>query len=355
MAHGGGDFSVEHLHALILAGGGGTRLWPLSRRSKPKQFLRLADDDTLIGACASRVQPLCGWQQTWIVTSQQQEAAARAALPYVPADNFIVEPCGRNTAPAIGLAAQCIHARDPAAVLAVLPADHWIGDAEAFRQLVVRAALAADMPERPGAAGRIVTCGIRPTEPATGYGYIEVGEESAPGLSRAVRFVEKPDADRAKQFVAGGVHLWNSGMFFFRADRILAEIAQHLPELARILRDSQGNPDEATWQTAPSISIDYGIMEKLDEFHVVAADLPWSDVGSFASLPTSQGDVVELAGASRNLVFAQDGTRTVVLAGVQDLCVVVTPDAVLVCPKDRAQDVKKIVTELARRGREELL
>lgn len=337
---------MDHLHALILGGGGGTRLWPLSRRARPKQFISFAGGETLIHACMARVEPLCGAERTWVVAGAEQAGAVREALPHLPAENLVLEPFGRNTAPAIGLGAQRILRRDADAVLAVLPADHFVSDAEGFRAAVARAARAA-------AEGRLVTCGIRPTHADTGFGYIEIVGEVEPGLFRAARFREKPDAGAAARFVAGGA-LWNSGMFFFRADRILDEIRRCLPDLAALLDRVGDRPEAGAWSGAPAISIDYGVMEKVDEFYAVPGDFGWSDVGSFAALPAGAdaGEIVAID-ATGNVVHAEG--RLVALLGVRDLCVIVAGDAVLVCPKDRAQDVRAVVAELEKRGRKDLL
>ena len=347
---------------MIMAGGGGTRLWPLSRRARPKQLLCLLSEQTFLQACAARVEPLCGPARTIVVTTVEQAPEVRRSLPALPHGNVIAEPVGRNTAPCIGLAALELVRRDPDAILAVLPADHHVADDAAFRRVVERAARAAQ--------DKVVTVGIRPDRPEPGYGYIAVGDEVETGLFRALGFVEKPDAARARVLVDGGRHLWNSGMFFFRADRILREIARHLPALAATLNElgralDVGDVDQAAtrvWPAVQAISIDHGVMEKVDEFFVVPGEFGWSDVGSWTALGdllpkdgegnAFKGDVVAVD--SRGNVAVASG-KTIALLGVDDLVVVTTEDAVLVCPKGRAQDVREIVAALEKRARKDLL
>lgn len=299
----------------------------------------------MLGACAARVAPLCGASRTWVVTTREQLAAMRAALPEIPQKNFLCEPFGRNTAAAVGLGARCIVKRDADAIVAVLPADHWIEDAEGFRRVVARALELA-------ASGKLVTSGIRPTHAETGYGYIELDREIESGVWRAARFLEKPAAATAETFVRSGRHLWNSGMFFFRADRILEEIGKWLPDLATVLHEIGPEPSPECWERVPAVSIDVGVMEKVDEFYVVSGDFGWSDIGSFASLPQLRENVIEVD-SQDNVVHAEG--QMVALLGVRGLCVVVTKDAVLVCPADRAQEVRSVVSELERRGRKDIL
>jgi len=345
-----------------MAGGGGTRLWPLSRRARPKQLLHLLGERSFLAACAARMDPLCGPERTFVVTTVEQAPEVRKSLPAVPARNVIAEPIGRNTAPCIGLAALHLVRRDADAVMAVLPADHHIADDESFRRVVARAARAA--------GDRLVTVGIRPSRPETGYGYIAMGDEVEGDLFSALGFVEKPDESKARAFMDGGKHLWNSGMFFFSAARILEEIGRHLPALAATLNElaralDLGDIDQAAtrvWPKLDSVSIDYGVMEKVERFFVVPGDFGWSDVGSFTALGdlmpmdaahnALKGDVVALD-ASRNVVVAEG--RTVALLGVDDLVVVTTADAILVCPKSRAQDVRDVVAALQQRARKDLL
>jgi mannose-1-phosphate guanylyltransferase len=349
---------------VIMAGGGGTRLWPLSRRSKPKQFLPLLPGgETLLAAAVRRCGPIAPIERTVVVTAASQVAEVRRCVPALPEGNVVAEPEGRNTAPCIGLAAQEVEKRDRDAVLAVLPSDQFIRDERSFVRALAQALVLAGK-------GQVVTIGIRPTRPETGYGYIELGEAAAgasaeaKGAFRVARFTEKPDAQTAAGFVAGGHHLWNGGMFVFRADRIRGEIDKHLPELGKLLEAIRKQPGKlgALYRQAPKISIDYGVMEKLPasgDMTVVEADLGWSDVGSWAALP----DVTPLDGAgnavagealaidARGCVLASDGPLVAVV-GVSDLVVVATRDAVLVVPKDRAQDVKKIVEALEAQRRD---
>jgi mannose-1-phosphate guanylyltransferase/mannose-6-phosphate isomerase len=274
-----------------------------------------------------------------VVTEALQAAQVRAALPGLPPDNLVTEPVARNTAPAIALAAQTLARRgEGEAVMAVLPSDHVVTDEAAFTRTLGEAITAA---------GRhLVTIGIHPTRPETGFGYLELEEGGAPGGMRPVRrFVEKPDLARARAYVASGRYLWNSGMFFFRAARLLEETRRHLPEVARALEEG--------YESAPSVSIDYGIMEKAEDIWAVAGDFGWSDVGNWSDLadvhPADDAGQVRLGGplvaidAARNVVV---GDRLVALLGVEDLVVVATDDAVLVMSRERAQDVKAIVARL---------
>lgn len=342
------------LHAVVLAGGGGTRLWPASRRRNPKQLLALGAraDESLLAATVRRLEAVVGGPQIWVVTAAEQLAGVVAALPGVPPAQILAEPVGRNTAAAIGLAAVRVAARDPDAVLAAVPADHAIGNEAEYRAVIGRAlALAA-------AEDTIVGVGILPTGPETGFGYLEPGAPG-PGGSRVVaRFVEKPDRAHAERYVAAG-YLWNAGMFFFRARRILGEIARHLPPLAAGLSEiAAGAPLEDVYPTLPSISIDYGVMEKTRDLLVLTGDFGWSDVGSWSALAdVRRADAAGNVSAGRlvavdahdNIVATDAGL--VALVGVSGLVVVRAGNAVLVVPRDRAQDVRNVVAHLA--GEEE--
>jgi mannose-1-phosphate guanylyltransferase len=356
---------------VILAGGGGTRLWPLSRRRRPKQFLPLVGSgETLLGATVRRLAPLAPLERVLVVTAASQADDVLRAVPDLPPDNLIVEPIGRNTAPAIGLAAIDVIDRDPDGVMAVIPSDQFVSDEAGFRDAVMKAVRAA-------AEGQVVTIGIRPTRPETGYGYIQRGAPipGGPGdqgasvggaLYAVARFVEKPDRQTAERYLAAGDYLWNAGMFFFPARRILAEIQAQLPALGEILEGVGRDSIDlvARYPAAPAISIDYAVMEGLPGrggMAVVPGDFGWSDVGSWDALAelrpsdahgnTILGEAVTIDAHDNVLV----GDRLIAAVGVRDLVIVATDQAVLILPRSRAQDVRQVVAELERTGRDILL
>jgi mannose-1-phosphate guanylyltransferase len=347
-------------YAVILAGGWGERLWPMSTRRRPKQLLALDGGRTLVSRTLDRVAPLVKIDESLAITSESLREAMVPELPLVPCERVVGEPVGRNTAPAIALAARILVLRDPDALLVVLPADHMIVDDSGFRRTLTLAIEAAEK-ER-----ALVTIGIRPTRPETEYGYVRVGSPSATvGVRNVLSFHEKPDPATAEAFVAAGEYLWNSGMFVWRADRFLEEVERHLPEVARALRAVSAGPGEQTFQAevrgyyeaVPSISVDYGIMEKADRVLVVPAGFAWDDVGAWPALArvwgvddsgnSARGDVL-LVDSDGCVVYSEDGT--VAVLGMSDVVVARTGDATLVCPKDRARDVRLIVEELKRRG-----
>ena len=360
------------LYPVVMAGGSGTRFWPLSRQRRPKQFLALAGGAPLLAATVARLPPLAGLERTYVVCGPAHARAVRRLLPGLPARNLLVEPCARNTAPCVGLAALHVARREPRGVMAMLPADHHIARPAGFRSAL---GVAARVAER----GDIATIGVRPSRPETGYGYLEVGARLAlPGRvrrglepHRVKRFVEKPDAATAARYLAQGDHLWNSGIFVFRADVILDEIRRAMPALgaqldriaAALGTPRAGRVLKKVFPECPAISIDYGVMEKSDRIAVVPAEFGWSDVGSFAALSDvraadRQGNVVEgdalVVDGRNNVVLAQPG-RPLAVVGLDDVIAVDAGDAVLLCRRDRAQDVRKVVEELRRRGRVELL
>lgn len=356
---------MDHTYAVIMAGGVGSRFWPSSRAATPKQLLDLTGSGrTMIAATAERLQPDVPPERVFVVTGRVTLDAVRAALPDLPPGNVLAEPQGRNTAPCIGWAAVHVARRDPAGVLAVMPSDHLVADRAAF-MAAVRTAVGA------ARGGALVTFGITPDRPETGFGYIEMGDEVAPGVRRAVRFVEKPDLATAEQYLAAGNFAWNSGMFFFEAERILGEIARQMPELksgldeigAAIGTDAQDQVVERVFPTLPSESVDYGIMEGASGILCVPASFGWSDLGSWAaaydlSPRDAQDNAIDadaIAVGSRGCLVRAPADKLVALVGVEDLVVVDTGDSLLVCKRDRAQDVKKVVNELKQRGRRDLL
>lgn len=355
------------IHPVIMAGGSGTRFWPLSRRTRPKQFLPLTSPKPLLVDTLERLSPLTKPEDAFVVCGPVHAEPVRAMLPALPASQLLVEPVARNTAPAIGLAALHVHARDPEGVLLVLPSDHHIDDTARFREtLSAAAALAGE--------GFLTTIGITPTRPETGFGYIHTGAPlgTRVGLqaTRVRRFVEKPDYDRAKSYLESGDYLWNAGIFALRADVILEETRRHLPRLHKALetlRPTLGTSRyaatlEEVFPTTEATSIDYGIMEQATDIACVPGDFGWSDVGSFAALSEvrpvdAQGNVSDAGNVlvdSRGCVVLS-GDKPVVVVGATDLVVVDTGDTLLVVPKSRAQEVRKAVEALEKRGLGHLL
>jgi mannose-1-phosphate guanylyltransferase len=353
-----------------MAGGGGTRLWPASRKARPKQFLPLLDPgpadaglmtETLLGATVARVQGVVPPERILVVTAADQVAEVRRTAPSVPAANIVVEPKARNTAPCIGLGALEVLRRDPAAVLAVLPSDQWVRDQADYRATVARALdVARD--------GAIVTIGIVPATPETGFGYLELGAETERGARVVDRFVEKPDLPTAQRYLAGKRHLWNSGMFFFAAKRLIEAVRLHMPELGQILDAIGREParTEELYPQAPSVSIDYGVMEKLPRGDVfcVPGDFGWNDVGSWSALGElrphdSAGNTIVAENGvtvdARGNILYSGGKQVIAAVGVEDLVIVATDDAILVMPRSRAQEVRDVVKCLETTNRKEFL
>ena len=338
-------------HVVVLAGGSGTRLWPASRRARPKQLIALAADGTPMVAAAAALGASVA-PHVLIVTGDGHVDGTRAAVPGV---EILAEPVGRNTAAAIGLAAATLAARDPDAVLLVLPADQHVTDKAGFARALAAAFAAVEHDDV------IATIGIAPTRPETGFGYLEIAGTPAPGIATPVtRFVEKPDRATAEQYLASGHYLWNAGIFGASARRVLAELDRHLPATAAAVREIARDPGAARtlYPTLPSISFDHGVMEKAERVVTVPARVGWDDVGSWAALPavrgtdaagnTTIGPALVIDGTG-NVVVSDDATL-VATVGLSDVVVVKSGDAILVIRKEEAQDVRKVIDALSARG-----
>jgi mannose-1-phosphate guanylyltransferase len=349
-------------YAVIIAGGSGTRLWPLSRRGRSKQSLRLVGNRSMFQHAVDRLAPLFGPEQIYVVTREDQSTLLSSQIPELPLSNFINEPVGRGTAPAIGLAAVHLRQRDPEASMAVLTADHYITSPERFRQVLETAySVAQD--------GHLVTLGIKPAFPSTGFGYIQQGENLGTvhgfPVFRVERFTEKPVLNMAQQMVTSGKYSWNSGMFVWRVERILDEFRNQMPDLYAQLMEVEaalGRSDykavlARVWSRVTEQTIDYGVMEHANDVTVIPVDIGWTDVGSWASLsellPTDQdgnifvGPYKEID-THNTLVFG--GKRLIATIGVKDIVIVDSEDALLVCAKKREQEVRQMVDLLKMNG-----
>lgn len=344
---------------VIMAGGRGERFWPQSRLSKPKHLLPIVGTQPMLTQTIARVLPLVPAKNIFVITTLSQLPAVRATCRRLPKGNIIVEPVGRDTAPAVGLGLQLVKRRNPQAAFAVLPADHVIGDVSGFRQRLKAAFEAAE------SADELVTLGIEPTEPATGFGYIERGAVWHTGpinIMRAKRFVEKPSLAKAKGYVASKRYYWNAGMFVWRVPVIEAALKAHAPELAAGLARlakalGRGDPAKALariYPDLPRISIDYAVMEKSRNVLVLPANFGWDDVGSWTAISRhhkkdSAGNILRgmacVENGRNNIVVSAGGHLTAVM-GLDNLVVVHTADATLVCPKDQAQDIKTLLKRL---------
>ena len=356
------------LHAIIMAGGSGTRFWPASRTSRPKQLLALASDDPLLKVTVNRILPLVPADRIWVVTTAATAEATRALLGDLDPGHILSEPTGRDTAACVAYAARVLLHHDPDAHCLVFPADHVIPDEDRFRSAM--AAGAAMVAER----GGLLTFGIEPTRAETGFGYLEVGDEVCRHDEWRVhslsRFVEKPDRDTAEDYLARGGFLWNSGMFAWRATDLLAEVRRQIPlhvDGVGAIGDALGTSAEAetleeVYPHLPRTSVDFGIMESARQCWTVPVDFPWSDVGSWPALTevlaadehgnVARGRTIDID--SHDNVLIGDGA-VVAAVGVRDLVVVATSDAVLVVPRGQAQRVKEVVDTLRDNGWEEVL
>lgn len=350
-------------YAVIMAGGGGTRLWPLSTREHPKHFLKLSGDKTMYEHAIHRLLPIFALDHILVVTVKDQAKQLQSLYEAIPAENYLIEPEPRGTAAVVGLAASHIARRDPEAIMVVLTSDHLITDEEKFLQVLKAGSQAAEN-------GGLYTLGIQPSYPATGYGYIEVGspEQTIGGIDifSALKFKEKPDLEAAQKFIESGTHFWNSGMFIWRVGDILEEIKKWMPDLHQALLEisegKHGNMSKV-WATIKPQTIDYGIMEKADNIHVIPAHgLGWNDVGSWLSLfdyleTDACGNIV-LGGeviwqeSKGSLVVEEDKSKVVACIGLKDLVIIDTRKALLVCSKETVQKVKEIVAILKDGGKE---
>lgn len=349
------------MFALIMAGGLGTRFWPKSRRKHPKHLLKILGKRTLIQNTVERLKPLVSSENIFVVSTKSQYEELRLQLPVIPGENFIIEPKGKNTAPCIGLSALMIEQLDPNAVMAVMPSDHLISDDELFsKTLRAGAKVAAERDS-------LITIGIEPTYPATGYGYIQFKEQLETtediGLLRVKTFAEKPNLETAKRFLESGDFLWNSGIFIWKASTILREIEDHLPHLYDGLleiKQSLGTPQESetiqrVYCQIKSISIDYGVMEHAKDVVVLRGKFGWNDLGSWDEVynihdKDENGNVLighHLLKDSKGC-FVDAPNKCVAILGADNLIVVETDDALLICHRHRAQDVKDLV-EIAKR------
>ncbi|KXS45507.1 MULTISPECIES: mannose-1-phosphate guanylyltransferase [unclassified Candidatus Frackibacter] len=354
---------------LIMAGGIGSRFWPLSRKDRPKQFLNLVDDDkSMIQATVDRISRLTDEESIFIATNQDYATAIQKQLPTLAEDNIIVEPMGKNTAACIGLAAIYIEQEYPDAVMVVLPSDHLIKDEVTYLKLVEKAAEVAKSGEN------LVTIGIEPTHPETGYGYIHYDQDSVQGKDENIfkvnEFTEKPDRKRAEEFLQAGNYLWNSGMFLWKVSTIRKMFKEYMPKLDQSLEKMKraiGTEDEFVvlteeFEKLDSISIDYGIMEKADNIYVLPGDFGWDDVGSWPALERLKeldkynnlikGEHIGIE--TKNSIIHGNG-KLITTVGLDDVVIVDTEDALLICDKKKAQEIKELRRKLAEAGFEDCL
>jgi mannose-1-phosphate guanylyltransferase len=362
---------MEHTYAVIMAGGGGTRLWPISRKDSPKQLLPLLGQETLFQSTVRRLENLFPPERILVVTVEEQAEQMRVQIPSIPADNYLIEPEPRGTASVVGLAASILKKRDPGAMMAILTADHFIRNRDLFRYLIRTAFDVA-------AKDYLVTLGITPTFPSTGYGYIEQGQpldgEYKYPVYAVKRFKEKPDQETAEQLLRAGDHSWNSGMFVWKVDTILAEINRQMPELSEAVLaiadawDTNNRADVVSerWMNLKSQTIDYGIMEMAERVAVLpAGGLGWSDVGSWDSLfevlfPDFNGNVQVnaqnlLLDTHNTLIYGKSDERLIVTIGLDDFVVVDAGDVLMICKTDQSQKVRDVVEHLKKHKQEKYL
>ncbi|MBC8526544.1 MAG: mannose-1-phosphate guanylyltransferase [Candidatus Cloacimonetes bacterium] len=353
--------------ALIMAGGIGTRFWPLSTKNKPKQFLNILGNRSMIQQTVDRISSQTDYKNIYVVTNYEQKELVKEHLPQLPAENIIAEPVGRNTAACIGLGAILLSDKYTAdETMLVLPADHYIGKPEKFLEIVSFASRFAKESKN------LITFGIKPTFPATGYGYIESEEKITDGkfpIYTVKRFKEKPDLETAKAFVSSGYFFWNSGMFLWRIDAILDAIQKYMPALflnltkiKELLKNKRCSKIKEIYQNLESIPIDIGIMEKAENATVIPIDIDWNDIGSWQAvydlMPKDEngncftGNIIN-HNSKNNYILSENKKKTIALAGVENLIIVDTKEALLICKKEKSQDVKKIVEILTLKKQDE--
>jgi mannose-1-phosphate guanylyltransferase len=359
----------NRFYPVILAGGRGTRFWPLSRKRRAKQLLALDGEQTMIQQTVQRLLPLAAPNHFWIITNEELQAAIARQVPRLPKKQIIAEPVGKNTAPAIGLAAFLLHRLDPRATIGLFPSDHVIGDEKTYRDVIQRGT------EIASAGNNIVVLGIRPTRPETGYGYIESGAPLEMEVLRVRRFTEKPDVEHATQFVSAGNYFWNSGMFLWSALTLVNALQEHLPKTAALLEEIASvygtskfsSTFRKLYPECENISVDYAVLEprsakgeQASNMYCIPADFGWNDLGSWAALHEHHS--LKSKSADGNLI-ASDGSYTlnargnyvhapgkfVATVGVDNLVVVETEDALLITSRERSQDVGKVVQYLDQR------
>lgn len=361
----------KHFYAVIMAGGGGTRLWPMSRRSRPKQMLKLGSGKALYQLAVERMNGLVPPEQILVVTGADMAADLQELCPQIPAENYLLEPAPRGTAAVVGLAAAYLQKRDPQASMAVLTSDHLISDVDLFQKLLKTA-------ESVARKGYLVTLGIHPTSPSTGYGYIQRGEsldlDEGQPVFKVLKFKEKPDEVTALAMIEDGQHDWNSGMFIWTVENIWQEFRKQMPDLYEalvVIAEGWGDPGqkekvESAWMAIRPQTIDYGIMEHAQQVAVIPAEgLGWNDVGSWDSLfevlPADETGTIALVDhylgmeTQHNLVISEKADRLVALVGVEDLVVIDSGDILLVCHQSKSQKVREIVQLLKQAGKNRYL
>ncbi len=362
---------IENFYAVIMAGGGGTRLWPLSRQNRPKQMLKLGQERSLFQVAVDRLQDILPPERILVVTVEEQASELQEQCPEIPSENFLLETMPRGTASVVGYAAVVLNKKDPDSVMAVLTADHIIGNLKLFQQLLQAS-------DQVASENYLVTLGITPTFPATGYGYTRqgtlLGKYQELNVYEVQEFTEKPALPEAEKMYKSGNYAWNSGMFIWRTDVILKEISRQMPKLASqlsLIKEAWETPEQEqvvrkVWPEIKPQTIDFGIMENAEKVAVIPAkDLEWNDVGSweaiFDLLPKDEhGNITKgidhmALDTKDTLVFGEESPRLVVTIGAEDLIIVDTGDILLVCKRGQAQDVRQVVKRLREEGRTDLI